>query len=201
MFLFVVFQTGAFAQKYTLSGKVTDKSTGKPVDFATVVVEGTGQWAIADIDGVFSIKNVPASKTRVTISCLGYVDWSREISVQKDIPNLQVALDPDNLTLESAVVTAKDDSNSATTSRTIDRTALDHVQIMNVADISGLLPGGATVDPSLTSEKQFNIRAGSGERKRKAKIGRPDHGTAPGAGVKKTGAFTGQRMPVSEGVQ
>ncbi|MBQ9893146.1 MAG: TonB-dependent receptor [Bacteroidales bacterium] len=163
LFLFVVFQTGAFAQKFTLSGKVTDKSTGKPVDFATVVVEGTGQWAIADIDGVFSIKNVPASKTRVTISCLGYVDWSREISIQKDIPNLQVALDPDNLTLESAVVTAKDDSNSATTSRTIDRTALDHVQIMNVADISGLLPGGATVDPSLTSEKQFNIRAGSGE--------------------------------------
>ena len=163
LFLFVVFQTGAFAQKFTLSGKVTDKSTGKPVDFATVVVEGTGQWAIADIDGVFSIKNVPASKTKVTISCLGYVDWSREISIQKDIPNLQVALDPDNLTLESAVVTAKDDSNSATTSRTIDRTALDHVQIMNVADISGLLPGGATVDPSLTSEKQFNIRAGSGE--------------------------------------
>ena len=99
----------------------------------------------------------------MTVSCLGYVDWSREILSQKDILNFKIALDLDNLALEGATVTAKEDGNSATTSRTIDKTALEHVQMMNVADVSSLLPGGATVDPSLTAEKQFNIRAASGE--------------------------------------
>ena len=153
----------AAAQKYTFSGTVTDKSTGDPVDFATVVLEGSEQWAVADAKGQFTIRNVPAAKTRVTVSCLGYVDWSREILIQKDILNFKIALDLDNLALEGATVTAKEDGNSATTSRTIDKTALEHVQMMNVADVSSLLPGGATVDPSLTSEKQFNIRAASGE--------------------------------------
>ncbi len=151
-------------QRYTFSGKVTDKSTGQPVDFATVVIEGSGQWAMADEKGSFTIVNVPAAKTRVTVSCLGYVSWSREIQIQKDITNFSIALDPDNLALEGATVTAQEDANSATTSRLIDKTALEHVQMMNVADVSSLLPGGATVDPSLTSEKQFNIRAGSGEK-------------------------------------
>ena len=154
----------AAAQKYTFSGTVTDKSTGEPVDFATVVIEGSGQWAMANEKGSFTIANVPAAKTRVTVSCLGYVSWSREIQIQKDITNFSIALDPDNLALEGATVTAQEDANSATTSRMIDKTALEHVQMMNVADVSSLLPGGATVDPSLTSEKQFNIRAGSGEK-------------------------------------
>ena len=161
--LFSLLALEAAAQRYTFSGTVKDKSTGQPVDFATIVIEGSEQWAVADEKGQFTIKNVPASKTRVSVSCLGYVTWSREIQIQRDITAFAVSLDPDNLALEGATVTAKEDANSATTSRTIDKTALEHVQIMNVADVSSLLPGGATVNPSLTAEKQFNIRAGSGE--------------------------------------
>ena len=153
----------ATAQRVTVSGVITDKSTGEPVDFATVQLELTEQWAVADIDGKFVIKNVPTGKNRIKIDCLGYVELTKEIEISKDITNLKFALQADNLTLEGAVVTAQEDANSATTTRTIDKTALDHVQVMNVSDISSLLPGGATSDPALTSEKQFSIRAGSGE--------------------------------------
>lgn len=153
----------ATAQRVTVSGVITDKSTGEPVDFATVQLELTEQWAVADIDGKFVIKNVPTGKNRIKIDCLGYVELTKEIEISKDITNLKFALQADNLTLEGAVVTAQEDANSATTTRTIDKTALDHVQVMNVSDISSLLPGGATKDPSLTSEQQIAIRAGSGE--------------------------------------
>jgi hypothetical protein len=153
----------AAAQKFTFAGTVIDRSTGEPVDFATVVIEGTGQWAVADGKGCFTIKNVPAVKTVVSVSCLGYVTWSREIDIRKDILQFRAQLDPDNLSIEGAVVTAREDANAATTSRTIDKTALEHVQVMNVADISSLLPGGATKDPSLTGDQQFNLRAGNAE--------------------------------------
>ena len=153
----------AVAQKFTFAGTVIDRSTGEPVDFATVVIEGTGQWAVADGKGCFTIKNVPAVKTVVSVSCLGYVTWSREIDIRKDILQFRAQLDPDNLSIEGAVVTAQEDANAATTSRTIDKTALEHVQVMNVSDISSLLPGGATKDPSLTGDQQFNLRAGNAE--------------------------------------
>ncbi len=161
--LFSIFSGACFAQKYTFSGTITDKTTGDPVEFATVVLEGPSLWAVADASGRFTITGVPSVKTTVSVSCLGYVEWKKEIQIGRDIKDFKVALAQDNLSLESAVVTAQEDANSATTARTIDKTALDHVQVMNVSDISALLPGGATKDPSLTSDQQIAIRAGSGE--------------------------------------
>ncbi|MBR1869759.1 MAG: TonB-dependent receptor, partial [Bacteroidales bacterium] len=163
-FLGLFLAWNASAQKTAVfAGTVLDASSGKPVEFATVVLEGTEQWAVADDKGRFEIKSVPLGRNKATVSCLGYVSWSREIQISKDITNFSVSLAADNLSLDGAMVTAKEDANSATTSRTIDKTALEHVQLMNVADISSLLPGGATGNPNLTSEQQFNLRAGSGE--------------------------------------
>ena len=151
------------AQSHTVSGTVTDKATGEPVEFAAVVLEASEQWAVVDAKGRFTIPGVSVSKSVITVSCLGYATYSAEISITRDIANFKVQLDLDNLSLENAVVTAKENENSATTSRTIDKTALEHVQIMNVSDISSLLPGGATRSNVLTSEQRFNIRGGTGE--------------------------------------
>ena len=164
LFLFVLilgFSTEAFAQSYTLSGVVLDKESGKPVEFATVLLTRTEQWAVADEKGSFTISKIQQGTNEISISCLGYVTETMEISITKDIPVFQIYLKPDNLTLDSVVITAQENENSATTSRTIDRTALDHIQMVNVADISGLLPGGQTVDPNLTAKHIFNIRAGA----------------------------------------
>ena len=160
LLLWLAAPAAAFAQSFSISGTVTDKSTGEPVEYATVVVEATEQWAVADGKGRFTISNIRVSKTVISVSCLGYVTDSRDVVLKSDIGNYKVALRPDDLTLENAVVTARQNENSATTSRTIDKTALEHVQLMNVSDISSLLPGGATSNNDLTSGKQFDIRAG-----------------------------------------
>lgn len=150
----------SYAQTWTIRGKVIDKKTSKPIEYATVVLERTEQWAMANADGEFVITNVQSGKNVLSISCLGYVTDSKEIIISRNIENYKIALVEDNLSLESVVVTAQEKGNTATTSRMIDRNALNHVQMMNVADISGLLPGGVTVNPVLTSEMQFDIRAG-----------------------------------------
>ena len=159
----VLLPIGVRAQQlYTLSGTVTEKGSGEPVEFATVVL-ATGQWGVCDAKGAFTIAKVPGGKTTVTVSCVGYVEQKLEITVARNITNLKFSLPLDNLALEGAVVTAQESTNSATTSRTIDKTALDHVQLMNVSSIASLMPGGATTNPNLTSEQQFNIRGGSAE--------------------------------------
>ena len=151
------------AQRASLSGTVTDRNTGEPVGFATVVVEASEQWAVADAKGNFILRNISVAESVVKVECLGYVTWTREMKLGKSLSGLRVQLVPDNLSLESAVVTAQENTNASTTTRTIDRTALDHVQLMNVSDIASLLPGGATAEPSLTGERQLSIRAAANE--------------------------------------
>ena len=161
----------AWAQNKTLSGKVVEKKTGDPVEFATVLIEATGQWSVTNAKGEFTIKNIPVAKSVVSIASLGYVTLSRELTITKDLLGVKFTLEEDNLSLEGAVVTAKENENSATTARTIDKTALEHVQVMNVTDISSLLPGGTTQDNNLVNPKQFNIRAGSSSESGNASFG------------------------------
>jgi len=160
----------ADAQKYSISGTITDKGSGEPVIFATVLLEDSGQWAVSDAKGFFSLANIAPGKHIVVVSSLGYVEDRREIVISKDI-SYNIKLQEDNLTLEGAVVTAQED-NGATTGRNISKTAIDHIQLMNISNVSSLLPGGVTVNPTLTSDQSFNVRGAKGED------GTPSFGTA-----------------------
>ena len=153
----------AAGQGRTFKGMVVDQKTGEPVEFATVLVKSTEQWSVTDEKGQFTISGISVAASKVEVASLGYVTVTREIKFDKAVTEETFKMAEDNLTLESAVVTAQENANSAATSRTIDKTALEHVQVMNVSDISSLLPGGATVNPSLTSDQQISLRAGKGE--------------------------------------
>lgn len=150
----------AMAQSYSVSGTVKEKATGKAVDFATIALLNSEQWAVVDGKGNFEIKNVPAGDNKISVSCLGFVTVDKELNVNGNIEGLVFELEEDNLRLESAVVTAKDNTNSATTSRTIDKAALEHIQVTNVASVTGLLPGGSTSTGSLTSLQTISLRGG-----------------------------------------
>ena len=161
------------AQTFSVSGRVLDRKTGEPVEFVAVILKDSRQWAVADADGRFTIGNVYPGENVISASCLGYVPVEKNITVRGDITGYEIFMDEDNLMLESVVVTAQDNGNSATTSRIVDRTALDHVQMLNVTDIAGLLPGGTTSNPSLTSAHRFEIRSGGA-----AESGNPTFSTA-----------------------
>ena len=150
----------ASGQTYTFSGKVLSQKSHQPVEYATIILESTSQWAVANDKGEFTIKNVQEGKNIVSISCIGYATDTKEIVISRDIDNYKIYLAEDNLTLDGVVVTAKEKDNSATTNRMIDKTALEHIQMMNLTDVSSLLPGGRTTNPSLLGDQQFNIRAG-----------------------------------------
>ena len=156
---------GVFSQKYNVSGSITDSKDKSPVGFATAILTDNSLWAVADGDGRFILKNVPAGKISVTFSCLGYVSTTIEIEVKGDITNLAIQMKEDNLALDEVVVTATQKSRELTTSYTIDRTTLDHSQILNASSISSLLPGGKspTRQSLVSSDQRLTLRGGSNE--------------------------------------
>lgn len=164
----------AFAQKYSLAGKVLDKKDDAAIAYATVYLPECGLWAITDDNGCFSIEQVPAGTVTLNVRSLGYVDSVLQLAVNKNMGGLVVHLQRSDLTIDEVVVTAQKVSDAETTSYIIDRTTLDHAQIINVASIESLLPGGRTVgDQNLaTTDTRLALRSGSGE------LGNASFGTA-----------------------
>lgn len=70
--------------KGTVRGNIFDKGTTQPVSFATVRIEGVNLGAISDINGFFSINEVPVGAYKLVISLTGYDTWSSDIVVKRN---------------------------------------------------------------------------------------------------------------------
>jgi len=84
--LFLILVTGpvaVFAQTGSVSGSVLDSESGEALIGASVVVKGTTKGGIADLQGNFSIKNVPAGTQSLEISYVGYESQSLEVTVNE----------------------------------------------------------------------------------------------------------------------
>ena len=152
------------AQEVVLSGHVIEEETDKPVEFASILLTESGQWAITDSKGFFTIKSVNRGKITLTIQCLGFQKRSWPLTVTKDVTNLRFRLRQESLKLDEVTVTAKRKTGESTTSYTIDRTALDNQQILNIGDVQTLLPGGKTVNSTLMDDSRIALRSGSQEK-------------------------------------
>ncbi len=74
-----------------LTGKVTDAETGEPLIRASVRVEGTKIGAVTDLEGNYTILNVPVGVYRVRASYIGYTDVT--VDGVKITSNLTTRLD------------------------------------------------------------------------------------------------------------
>jgi TonB-dependent receptor len=61
------------AQTGSISGRIMDGTTKTPLPGASVVIDGTTQGAMTDLDGIFKITAVQPGKVNLKISYVGYV--------------------------------------------------------------------------------------------------------------------------------
>jgi len=71
--------------QHTVSGTVTDASTGDALPGANVVLVGTNMGAAAASDGSYTVTNVPAGSYTITASVIGYADASQSVDVSGDV--------------------------------------------------------------------------------------------------------------------
>ena len=89
------------AQTQKITGVVISEEDGQPVVGASVLVKGTTQGTITDVDGNFNLSNVPSSAKTLQISYIGM--QTQEVVIK---PNLRVVLKADAQKLDEVVVTA-----------------------------------------------------------------------------------------------
>ena len=150
--LFLLMLITRVSAQVTLSGKVVEDKNNHPIEFASILIAESGQWAVTDGKGQFSIKGVGKGRLTITVQCLGYQKRSWTMNINNSIK------------LDEVTVTAKRKMNENTTSYTINRSTLDQQQILNISDINALLPGGKTTNPSLVDDSRIALRSGTSEK-------------------------------------
>ena len=156
--------TWAGTGHFSVSGKVLDDHDSKPLSYATVRILNMELWAIAGEDGSFAIANVPEGQVTVEVRALGYVSRSFVFHLSRDTNLKNIRMKEDDLSIPGVEVTARKKSTTGATTYTMDRTTLDHSQVLSLGDITALLPGGQTVNSTLMNDSRLALRAGSGER-------------------------------------
>ena len=89
---FILSITSILFAQITVSGTVTDASTGNALAGANVVVDGTNLGAAANADGGYTISNVPNGAT-ITASMIGYTDASATASTTVNFSLASVTLE------------------------------------------------------------------------------------------------------------
>ncbi|WP_353331647.1 SusC/RagA family TonB-linked outer membrane protein [Bacteroides sedimenti] len=89
------------AQTQKVSGVVLSEEDGQPVIGASVLVKGTTLGTSTDMDGKFTLSNIPASAKVLVVKYIGMK--TSEVAIK---PNLTITLQTDAKVMEEVVVTA-----------------------------------------------------------------------------------------------
>ena len=99
-----VFSAAAFAQT-TVRGQLVDSETGEPLVGAAVMVEGTSQGTVTDIDGYF--KQTVAQGGTLVFMYVGIKELNNKLTHKRDTVDLgAIQMEPDAVMLKDVVITS-----------------------------------------------------------------------------------------------
>lgn len=124
------------AQNISVTGVVTDASTGEPIPFAFCQVKGSTKGSSSDADGRYSIP-VPSDGT-IIFSSMGYEQ--KEVAV-KGKATINVALTPDSQLLEGVVVTGMQKMDRRLFTGSTAKLDAESAKIDGLTDVSRSLEG------------------------------------------------------------
>lgn len=83
MLLLSIGATTLMAQTGTIRGNVFDQNSGEPIIYGNVLLEGTSLGATTDLDGFFSLANVPIGNYNLVVTYLGYDSTAVAITIEE----------------------------------------------------------------------------------------------------------------------
>lgn len=139
--IMLLFSSTVMAQTLSISGKVTDKNSQEPVIGASVLIEGTTNGTITDVDGHFTLSNVP-SKGTLVVSYIGYATQKLPVNGKT---NFNIALAEDAETLDEVVVVGYGVQKKVNLTGSVSAVKGDALERRPVADatqsLQGMVPG------------------------------------------------------------
>ncbi len=95
---------GAFAQSGSLTGVITDSDSNEPLPGATVFVTELTTGTTSNIDGEYTISNIPYGTYTVVYSFVGYRTVRRTVEINQPSTTINIALRFDAMDLDDVIV-------------------------------------------------------------------------------------------------
>lgn len=129
-----------------ISGRVTDAKSGEPLVGANIVITGTTLGGIADLEGYYSILNIPPGNYEIQFRFIGYRTYVvRNIQVTSDnTTKLDAVMQEDVVTTQEVVVTAEKpvvQVNLTSTVATVNDQDIKALPVQELQDIVNLQAG------------------------------------------------------------
>lgn len=100
--LFLLLPLFTYSQ-FTISGKVLDGDSAEPIIGATVEVQKMEKATVTDLDGKFSISDLPQGEFNLVISSLGYGTKTIKVIIPAE-QELEILLSPTAIEMEEVIV-------------------------------------------------------------------------------------------------
>jgi len=109
VFFFILISTIALAQKTgSVRGFLYDKENGEPVLYTPVFIKGTQFGSITDVNGFYSITNIPTGNYILTVGAIGYDSVLIDIIIAPDqVLNKQIFIAKGSVNLKTVEVSAE----------------------------------------------------------------------------------------------
>ena len=146
----------AFAQQ-TVTGTVLDSDTGEPLVGASVKVSGTSFGTLTDVDGKFTLKNLPKSAKTVEVSYIGMNP--QKVTIK---PKMSISLSSNAKEMNEVMVVAYGTQKKSAftgSAAVVGSEDISKVQVTNVADaLKGKAAGVQIYSASGQPDNESTIR-------------------------------------------
>ncbi len=94
-------------KNFTIKGVIKDKNSGETLPFANVLVRGSTNGTTSNIDGYFTLFNIPTDTMILDVSYIGYRHLSFRLHPDMDVDNIQIRMMDFGVQLAEVVVQAE----------------------------------------------------------------------------------------------
>ncbi len=98
---------GKVSYDLTVAGVIKDEETGETLPFANVMIKGSEQGTTSNLDGHFTIQNVPSDTATLILSYIGYLGKEFRLLPNYDIEHLELFLNSGSNQMDEITVTAQ----------------------------------------------------------------------------------------------
>ena len=106
--ILVLFFFNSYSQNSSIRGFVYDKSSGEPIIFCNVFLEGTTIGAPTDVNGMYNISKVPEGNYNLVVTYLGYDTTRVEINPSgKQILTINLEIEESSIKLNEVKISAE----------------------------------------------------------------------------------------------
>ena len=137
------------AQISKVTGTVISEEDGLPVVGASILVKGTTMGTVTDLDGKFTLENLPSTAKTLMISYIGM--HTQEVAIQR---TLSIVLKADTETLDEVIVVAYGTAKKSAFTGSASVMKADKLEKRQVSNLTNALSGSVSGVQTVSSNGQ-----------------------------------------------